>query len=499
MNTILVKNGLVYDGTDSPGAKKDILVKGSKVVAVAPFLKRKADKIIDAIGGIVIPGIIDINTDSDHFLSVFFEPYQEDFIKQGVTTIIGGNCGSSLAPLIDGSLRSISGWGDPSRLNINWRTVKEFLNVLEERKPGINFGTLIGHSTVRRALTNDQARDLTQSEIDAFKEIAAKSLKEGAFGLSTGLGYLQMRQTPYREILELVKTVAGLKGLYATHLRDVENEIKKAVEETIELSREAGVNLEISHFQPRRNFSKLYRESKELLEKESARNFINFDCYPFETTALPIHSFLPNWAQDGQIETMLEYVLAEHLKNRLLNHFKKMDFENMTIGCAPPPLKQLAGKKMIDFAGDINLKPDEALLKLMHLTHLKALIFYQNIDGGMLEEFMLSPQAFVSSNGVALPSEEFKHERNYNTFPKFLGWAAKSKKIPVEKAVMKITSLPAQKYGISERGLIKEGCFADLAVLHDYKATETLVNGQLVLEEGRPAKILAGQILRKKA
>lgn len=497
MNTLLVKNGLVYDGTEASAAKKDILIRGDKIVAVGALSRRPADKVVDAVGGRVIPGIVDINTDSDHFLSIFHEPYQLDFIRQGITTIIGGNCGASLAPLIDGSLASVRQWGDISKVNVNWRSMGEFLNLLGERKIGLNFGTLVGHGTIRQAITQDHIRDLTQTEIDAFKALLAQSLEEGALGLSSGLSYLHSRRASYREMQELVGVVSQRKAVYAVHLRETEEEMPFALTETIEMARETGVNLEISHFQPRKRFSAAYRQAKELIEKEGASHRVNFDCYPFESLILPIAALLPRWVQEEGMGKMLEYINADHLQSRLLEHFRKLRADDISIGYVPTPLKHLVGKPLAEFAANANLQPAEALLRLMRLTRLKAMVFYRAIDASLLEEFLRSPQAIISSNGASLPEEDFKHERNYNTFPKFLEWAAKENGLPLEKAVAKITSLPAQKYGLVNRGLIKEGYAADVVILHDYWPTETIVNGQLALAAGQPTKILAGRILKK--
>jgi N-acyl-D-amino-acid deacylase len=220
--TILIKNGLVYDGSGTIPEKKDILIRGEKIIALGNFSKSQADETIEAMGAIVTPGVIDINTDSDHFLSIFTEPYQIDFVKQGVTTIIGGNCGISLAPLFNNSFDLIAHWSDVSKVNINWHSVEEFLNLIEKRKIGVNFGTLVGHSTIRQAFfKKDESRDPTEMELNSFKQILKQALKEGAFGLSVGLTYLPYRRLTFWEIKELVKLVASTKSVYAVHLRDI--------------------------------------------------------------------------------------------------------------------------------------------------------------------------------------------------------------------------------------------------------------------------------------
>jgi N-acyl-D-amino-acid deacylase len=496
MSSILIKNGLVYDGIESPPVKTDVLVRGEKIVGLGTFPKSQADKTIDAAGAIVTPGIVDVNTDSDHFLSIFLEPHQTDFIKQGVTAIIGGNCGMSLAPLLDGSLDSIREWSDTSKVNVDWRSIRGFLDILKKRKIGVNFGTLVGHSTVRQALTRGEPRDLTETELNSFKEVLAQALKEGAFGLSIGLSYLPLCRIPFREIRELVKITASAKGVYATHLRDAGEGLEDSIAEVIDVTRETGVNLEISHFQPLKNFIKSYRQSLETIEKESAQVLIHFDCYPFETTARPIFTLLPPWVQNSSLEIMFDRLISPHLEGRILEYLWKLRSSDLTIGYVPSPFQRLCGKTLEEFAGDMNVPPPQALLRLMRFVRLRAIVFNRDIDEKVLEDFMNSPRAIISSNGAGLAEGEFKHERNWNTFPKFLKWAS-SGGLSLEKAVAKITSIPARKYGINKRGVIGEGCYADLAVWRSYRPSEVLLNGVVVLEEGRPINVLAGKVLKK--
>lgn len=493
---ILVKNGLVYDGKESPPKKLDILVSGERIARLGNFGKGEAREIVDATGCIVTPGFIDINTDSDHHLSLFSEPYQEDFLRQGVTTIIGGNCGASLAPLLNGSLESINKWGDPTFLNISWRGVGEFLKVLEKRGLGVNFGTLVGHATVRGAIVGKNHRDLTGRESELLKKIIVDSLKEGAFGLSFGLGYESSKNIPYKELEFFAATLSKTNKVLAMHLRDSQINFRDALEEALRLCRETAVNLEISHLEPRLGFNEEYLKAKTLIEKESATSRINFDVYPFAELALPASSFLPAWFKFESLNEADNQIRLPHLKERLLTHFNKLKSSELLIGQAPKNLKFLEGKNLEEFSLSHNLKWPESLLKLMQLTHLKSIIFYRDIDEEILKGFLSSSAAIVSSNGASLSPGFFKHPRNSETFSKFLSWVSKESIIPFERAVAKITFIPAKKYGLKKRGLIKEGYRADIVVLKDNRAKDVLLNGKLVLKKGDPQKILAGSILR---
>ena len=410
MSSILIKNGLVYDGEGNPAVKKNILVQKQKIVRLGSFSKRRVDQVIDATGAIITPGFIDINTDADHYLTLFSEPNQEDLIKQGITTIIGGNCGSSLAPLIDGSLVSVRKWGDLSQININWHSVSEFLTMLARRGLGVNFGTLIGHSTIRRALIGDTARDLSFSELEVFQKIITQSFEEGAFGFSTGLGYLHARYVPLHEIIELAKTTAQHHRVYATHLRNVTNKLQESVKETIEIAQKTGVNLEISHFQPLKDFTDDYQKAKDLIQKESTQSRINFDCYPFETTTKPIYTFLPEWIQEKKLEVMLDHINNQHFEERLIKYFSKLSLSQIIIGHTHASLNFLTGKSLKEFAANNNLSLAKSFLKLMRVTRLKVICLYKEVDLRLLEKFMVSPNAIIASNG-------FKQ-----TFFQFLQW-----------------------------------------------------------------------------
>jgi N-acyl-D-amino-acid deacylase len=210
--TLLIKNVQVVGGAHSSATNaaaggastSDVFVSDNRISAIGRFSNKKADVILDGQGAYLSPGFIDCNTGSDHYLTLFDNPSQEDAIRQGVTTILGGMCGASLAPLLYGSLESLQKWGDPDRVNVNWHTMKEFLAVMDKRPLAVSFGTLVGHATVRRAIVGEALRELTKNELNVFSRTLEAALAEGAFGLSAGLGYVHARKTPYAELRVLV-------------------------------------------------------------------------------------------------------------------------------------------------------------------------------------------------------------------------------------------------------------------------------------------------------
>lgn len=478
--TVLIKNALVFDGSGKPPFKSDIFVNHERINRLGNFPHQSADKVIDARGTMVTPGFIDINTDADHCLALFSASGQSELLKQGITTIIGGNAGSSLAPLIDGSLRSIRKWSGSLSVNVNWRSVFEFLKILKRWKLGVNFGTLIGHSTIRRAIVGEDLRDLTEKEFKVFNYVLEEGLKEGAFGLSTGLSYVHSHNVSKWEIEELARTTAKFKAVYATQLRNYSEGLAWAINETLNLARKTGVNTEINRFQPLKGFGNDYLEIVSLMEKEKMRAHINFDVCPAETSLMDIYMFLPEWARNGSLEVMLQNIKAFNTRERILNFLDKIKFEDLVIAKVPPFLKFLSGKSLRQFSEAQRLAPAESLLKLMELTQLKAELWYKNIDFQTLSRILVSENAVVASGGAV----------------KFLNLVQEKNLMPLEKAVAKISFLPARKFNIRERGLLVEGYFADIAVMRAGKPSEILVNGSVVLENGEISGILAGKVLK---
>ncbi len=492
--TILVKNGLVYDGSGNTPIRTDILINEQKIVRLGSFSHKKFDKVIDATNAIILPGFIDINSVSDHYLTIFSDPLQENYLKQGVTTIIGGNCGASLAPIV-GNLDSIRKWGDPTKININWHSLKEFFAIFKKQKLGVNFGSLIGYSTIRRALIGEKLRDLTDREIESLKKTISESFAEGAYGVSFGWNYVHSKQIPYFEIKEMARLTASADKIFATHLKDSFTDSINGIEEIISLAKDTGVNMEINDFRPFKSVSKDYAKAKSLLEEGAANAHINFDLSLYLMKPMPIYLFLPPWIQNGGFEVMLTHLADKHFEKRILTHFKNFDLKNLTIGNMPDSLKFLSGKKLESFAANSLLTLPETLLALMKMCSLRGTIFYENIDENLLKDFMLSSKAIIASHWASFPKKENADIYKEGVFKKFILWAKEQKDFPLEKNIMKITSLPAKKYRLQERGYIRENYFADLSIWRDWEVSAVLINGNIAFEAGKTINQPFGSII----
>jgi N-acyl-D-amino-acid deacylase len=476
--TVLIKNGLVYDGAGNAPVKKDIVIQNKRIARLGSFLKKDADLVLDATGMAVTPGLIDVGFRAESFAGILADPVQADLIQNGITTAIGGNNGVSLAPAFGNLSDFLKEWGFYPRSNLHWRTMKEFLEVLRKKGVGINFGTLAGYSIIRHFFTGNAARDLTEGEHKSVIYAVNRSLKEGALGVSLDLSSPYANRIPTREILEMAKEAAKSKRLCAIHPRFNGERLASGIEEILEVGEATGASMEISRFQPLQDFRPLYEEALGIIEKETAQSHANFDIFHRPVAEVPIHSFLPEWLVSASTEEMLAALKEKTVKERILKHLQKEKLEGIVIAEAPAGLKFLEGKSLEDFARNHGSIKARALFNLMILTGLKANLLRRAADGKILEEYLKNKHSMV------LPKEGF------------FAWAAESGKLPLQEAVAKTTGLPAEKYRLEKRGLIKESYWADLVLWENWKPRTVFINGSMVMRDGLVEKNMAGMVLK---
>ncbi len=510
--TLLIKNVQIVGGArgeragaDGSGrATLDVFVSNDRISAIGNFSDKKADIVLDGQGAFLAPGFIDVSTESDHYLTLFTDRSQEDFLRQGVTTMFGGMCGASLAPLLYGSLESIQKWGNPDGVNVNWHTMEEFLASLDRRRPAINFGTLVGHSTVRRAIVGEALRDLTKNELGVFARTLERALAEGAFGLSTGLGFVHARKTPYAELRALAEIVKKYRGVYATRLRHGAQGIMQSVEETIRLARETGVSTLISHFVPVIGAEREYEEALALISDLPPDVDLHFDIYPSERSLAPIYTFLPEWAQTGGIAVMAANIRDEWLLPRIRKEMGDIDADHFVVVQAPGN-EVLVGKSLKEI-GEIYETGDsrDALLRLMQALGLRGTVRYKNLNADLIARAIASPRSLIASNAPSIAAgarrlehaEHLKSEHNTGTFTSFIRMVEGRNMMPLAKAVEKIAAAPAKKFGLADRGRIEEGAFADLVCFRDGEVKFTVVNGTVAENESAFQGAFAGRSLR---
>jgi N-acyl-D-aspartate/D-glutamate deacylase len=507
--TLLVRNAKIVGGAREFPDPMDVFVANGRISAIGKFSDKAADETFDAQGAWLSPGFIDLDAASDHYFTLFDDRGQEDFLRQGVTTIMGGMGGSSLAPLPYGTLESLQKWGDPRMINVDWHTVGEFLAALDERPLGVNFGTLVGHATVRRALVGEALRALTHNELRVFARTLKEALAQGAFGISTDLSSVHTRNVSYDELSTLLETVERAGGIHAAGLRVTEGEgMEDAVEEIAHLLEDTGVPTFIAHFMPFDGSEDAYRKALAHINRFSGRAPLRFSAHPFGQSLAPLYTFLPSWAQNGGMAVMVNNIKDEWFRTRVRKDLPAVDEDTFIIAHAPGN-EFLVGKTLHDIRTMHEL-PDarDALLVLMTTTDLRCSVLVRNINTGIVRKALASPQSFVGTHspswGPVKKSSWIKPEAATSAYTTFLGLAAHGDLSPLglAGAVAKLTAEPASFLGLKDRGTIKEGLIADLTCFrtgNDGTAAEircTVVNGVIAVENGVFKGRFPGKVLR---
>ncbi len=523
MYDILIKNARIIDGSGKPMYESDIGIREGKISDIGNLHNETAKTVIEARGFNVAPGFIDINNHSDAYLRIFKNPDLESLLYQGITTIIGGNCGSSLAPLVNKNvIYSIQKYTDVRTLNVNWLRVKEFLDVIEKQKLSVNFGTLVGHGTLRRGIIGDEVRGLTASEMKILKKMLKDALREGAFGLSSGLVYTHAKIAPEGEMIELAEVVQKNGGVYTTHVRGESHELVEAVEEAINISQKTGVKLEISHLKAmgRQNWH-FMEEAINFIETARMSGLdVNFDVYPYTITGSVLYILLPDWVAEGGKKMMLKRLKDQNIREKVLTEMREndFDFDNITISISPLD-KKLTRKKIGEIAKIQEKSSEEVIIDLLLASEGRVVTMMDVLSEKNVVKALQNPFSIVASNGAGYnlkhkDSGELVHPRNFGAFPRVLAYYVREKnKLSWEEAVYKMSGRPAEKFSLSKRGLIKKDYFADILIFDPEKIQDlatpenpyqyscgieyVIVNGKLVIEEGKYNGIRAGQVLRK--
>ncbi|MFA7201451.1 MAG: hypothetical protein WC099_00370 [Candidatus Paceibacterota bacterium] len=500
--TTLIKNVQVVDGTGIPPFKGDVLIRDAMIIAVGNFPNYKADKIIYGNEAYLCPGFIDINASSDRYLTLFSSPLHANFITQGVTTILIGQCGFSLAPSLYGPLQHFTDWAPTSTINSNWRTVQELLDSFSQSFSfGVNIGTLVGHKVIREDLLKDPRvwRALTMNELRVFRSILSDSLAQGAFGFSTGLGYYPYQGTTYHELRALVEVVARYKGLYATHVRDEKAGLLASVQEAVRLAQDVSARVLINHLRPFIGFESEFEKSLAFIGEKGKVADVHFSTNPFSYSVVPLDSFLLHDMRGWDRRKLIDALHDPAVVRLLIKSFPKIDARHATIVHAPG-IEFVNGMSVYDFAQNRQVTVPQAVISLLQATHARGFLFYENLNQSYIDTALLSDRALIASNSPSIDtSAKFYPDRAKHTFSLFLEKASHAS-LSIESAIARLTGIPARVMGLSKRGRLQGGSYADMVLLsHDFVPLQVWVNGQRVLEDGvvtaRP-QTAYGQILR---
>ncbi len=529
---LMIKNARIIDGTGNPSFHGDVGIKDGKIAAVERQITcDDADEIIDAQGLAAAPGFIDPHTHDD--LYVLEYPSADAKILQGITTVMAGNCGYSVAPLDPKKPDTLPSFtsllGGKSILNkfSDVTTVGDYLDLLEEIRPGINIGTLVGNVSLRIAAMGFDMRPPTDHELAEMKRMVREAMQAGASGVSSGLIYAPGSYASTEELVELAKSAAEYDGIYASHIRGEGQEVEQSVAEAIHIGEKAGLPVQISHFKAsgKINWGKT-RETVNLVYEARKRGLdVTADQYPYTASSTGLFSFLPTSYLSEGFES-LQKKLADpafraQLKadivspNNLESNLVSTGFKAILVTISPS-FPEFVGRNIQDVADELHKDTYEVLFDIIERDGMAAVGVFFSMSDEDVEYVMRQPFIMMGSDGLPNFSATKIHPRMTGTAPRILGYYVREKGIiPLEDAVRKMTSLPAQTFGFKGKGLLKPGFDADVtlfdpATIIDKSTYETpfepptgipyvIVNGKVAVRQGNVTGCGFGKVLRHNA
>jgi len=539
---IAILNGIVVDGSGNPWFKANIAIESGKIVAISRYENFNAENVIDASGLIVSPGFIDIHSHSD--ITLLVNPLAESKVMQGVTLEVVGNCGNSAAPVVgDFAVNRMRRRLAEYNLNLEWSSVGDYLSFMERRGVSVNVATLVGHGQIRSCVMGFEAREPTLSELEEMKLLLKNSLEDGAFGMSSGLVYAPGRFAKTNELIELCKVVAEYDGLYATHIRGERETIIEAVSEALYIAEKSGVRLQLSHHPPKIGAYGKSVETLKMIEDARGRGLdVACDFHPYTAGSTSLSALLPAWAQEGGFEKIIERLRDPAIRVKIREDMirepvpgpgpcglVKRELWNMIFLSKCNVNKDLIGKSFDEIARLRGKDPFEAYFDILLEENLSGSVVGFYYDENDIRNVAISPYSMVGSDGYALAPRgvlmgEGGHPRSYSTFPmvirKYVRGESRSellydrgdKIMSLETAIMKMTSIPASRLNIYDRGLIRVGFHADICIF-DYNRISDLstyynpqifpvgveyviVNGVIVVDRGKHTGTKPGKVLR---
>lgn len=521
---ILIKDGTILDGSGKPRFRGDIGVSNGRIKDIGnPILPGATGaKTISAFGKFVTPGFIDITSHADQNWSLFQNPMQDYLLTQGVTTILVGNCGSSLAPLPSKeSVDSLRKWTTESGANINWLTLGEFLAELGRHPLGVNVATLVGHGTIRRGITKGETRPLTIEEIQQFVEVLERSLAQGAFGLSTGLLYSHESAATADELIVFARTLANSSAVYKTHLRSEGLNLIPAVNEALQIARSANVTVVASHLKAIGR--KAWRSFKDALEiiaraKEGNAKFY-FDISPYQRTGSFLYLLLPLWAREGGFSDMLLRIGDPEGRKKIEEGLERLTLHYDRYIVANSVTASVNGKTIAEIAERAGVRPEETVLDLLLANRGRVTVFGKTLASKNIEMGIRHPLGIIASDASGISADlgrtgKLVHPRSSGAFPHFLHKFVREKElVSWEEGIYKISGLPAEAVGFKERGRIEKKYHADIVVfdpekirdqstyhnpfVHSTGVEAVIINGKLAIENGELTGVAAGEVVKK--
>ncbi len=496
----IIRNGKLIDGTGNQWQYKDVAIQGNQIIAVGNLKDWKGKREIDAKGLIVAPGFIDVHGHLEG--GETRNPLASNFLYDGVTTVVSGNCG-----------------GSADNLNI-------YFNQLDSIGMSINIASLIGHNTIRKQVMGTANRHATEVELQQMEKIAAQAMKDGAVGMSTGLIYIPGTYAPTEEVVRLAKVVAANGGVYASHIRNEENQVVDAVNEAIHIGRVANIPVEISHFKisGQNNWGRSKETIPLVVNARKEGIDVTIDQYPYTASSTQLSVLLPDWVlsdgQDSIFARLKNPIIRKKVANEIIGILKERGIKHFTYAVVANYKadsnyngKDIEAINLLRGNKHTALAEAETIIQMMEQGG--AQMIYHGMNESDVKSIMQYPfNMFASDAGIAMKGYGKPHPRAYGTNSRVLGrYVREMGVLSLEEAIRRMTSLPASKFNIKNRGIIKEGFIADIVVFNENEVSDRAtftdshqyatgfkyiwVNGALSMDESVQVPIRKGMSIRK--
>jgi len=527
---IIITHGHIIDGTGSPWYTGDIGIRDGRIAAIGSLTSAPRTRTIDAQGKIVAPGFIDMLGQSE--LTILVDPRLPSKIFQGITTEITGE-GGSVAPLNDAIIQADKSGYDHYHITPDWRTLRQYFARLEKQGMGINLATFVGATQIRRMVLGDADVQPTPQQLDQMKELVRQAMHDGAVGVSTSLMYAPAPYAKTEEIIALVAESAPFGGIYATHMRNESNSVLQSIDEAVRIGREAHVPVEIWHLKVagKNNWGRMPEVVRRINQARAEGADIAADTYAYTAWFNDFSAFIPQWAHDGGLAKMVERLkdpaAREHIRKDMLtpsdawdNEWQEIPGPEAILICVVhnPKLLPLQGKRLSEIAKRWNKDPMDTLFDLLIEDDGFTSVAVFGMSEPDVTLALQQPWVAINndSSGASpegILGEEHPHPRAYGAFPHILRkYVREEKNLTLEDAIRKFSALPAQRMRLTDRGVLKEGMWADVVVfdpetVKDIATFENpnqlsqgmeyvLVNGVAVIADGKMTGKLPGRVLR---
>jgi N-acyl-D-amino-acid deacylase len=515
---IVLLNGTIIDGSGESSYQGDIAIHHDSIYAVGELKGLEGIEEIDITGMVVAPGFINMLSWATE--SLIEDGRSQGDIRQGVTLEVMGE-GMSMGPLNDPMKKEMLDFQEDINFDIEWTTLREYLNFLVNRGVSTNVASFVGNATLRQYVIGYENRKPSVNELDSMKILLRTAMEEGAMGLSSALIYVPSGHAETEELIELAKVVSDYNGMYISHIRGEEENLLEAIEELITTARQANIRSEVYHFKAS-GIENWHLLDSAILMIEQARNAgleITTDMYTYNASSTGLNIGLPDWAREGGHDATIAFIRNPITRKRMIveNKFHVTPDKILLVGFRNPELRKYLGKTLADVSEERSTAPAETVVDLILEDDSRIQVVYFSMSEENIKKKIALPWMSICSDAGSYATKgvflnQSTHPRAYGSFARVLGKFVRDEKvISLEDGIFKMTGLPASNLKLKKRGLLKQGYYADVVVFdpatiedhatfenpHQYATgmIHVWVNGERVLKDGQHTDALPGRVV----